>query len=281
MALPEAIGDAWRRACRRIDRVDARRLLERTCECTHADLIAAPERTMSVTESAQFDAWLARREAGEPLAYLLGSAFFGDVEFAVSKAVLIPRPETEVLVAAAAALAQGLSAPRIVDLGTGSGIVAITLARRCPGALVTAVDLSSDALAVASGNALRHDAPIRFLQGDWYSPLGEERFDFVVANPPYVAAGDAHLQGDGLPFEPALALTDGVDGGDGLACVRAIIDGAPCHLAQQGWLLIEHGYDQAVEVRQMLDAAGFSEVASWRDGAQIERVSGGRRQDDL
>ena len=168
------------------------------------------------------------------------------------------------------------SAPRIVDLGTGSGIVAIMLALRLPKALVTAVDLSSAALAVARANAQRHAASVRFLEGDWYAPLGSERFDLIVANPPYVADGDPHLANDGLPFEPASALTDGVAGGDGMACVDAIVAGARDHLLPGGWLLIEHGYDQAVKVRDLLNAAGFVETGSWRDNAAIERVSGGR-----
>jgi release factor glutamine methyltransferase len=116
---------------------------------------------------------------------------------------------------------------------------------------------------------------VRFLEGDWYGPLGAERFDLIVANPPYIADGDPHLQQDGLPFEPHGALTDSVAGGDGLGCIRLIVDGARDHLAPGGWLLIEHGYDQAVEVRGLMTAAGFSDIASWRDGAAIERVSGG------
>jgi release factor glutamine methyltransferase len=218
---------------------------------------------------------LERREAGEPLAYLLGSAWFHDLEFAVTPAVLIPRPDTEVLVARAQEYAEKRTAPRIVDLGTGSGIVAIVLARLCPEAEVTAVDLSAHALAVAQANARRHQVTIRFLQGDWYSPLGDERFDLIVSNPPYVVAGDAHLQLNGLPFEPQTALSDGVAGGDGLACIRALVAGAPKHLLPNGGVLIEHGYDQAVQVRQLLHDAGFAGVTSWRDDAAIERVSGG------
>lgn len=231
---------------------------------------------MTPAQLARFDELLARREAGEPLAYLVGSAFFHGLEFAVSPAVLIPRPDTEVLVEQALARARRLTSPRLLDLGTGSGIVAIVLARLCPSAVLTAVDVSAPALAVARANAARHDAPVRFLEGDWYAPLGDERFDLIVSNPPYVAAGDPHLRQNGLPFEPRDALTDGLAGGDGLACIRIIIAGAHRHLSPGGELLIEHGYDQAVQVRELLDAAGFSDVGSWRDGAAIERVSGGR-----
>ena len=276
MSQPRRIGDAWRQAGRRIDRLDARLLLESVCGVRHAELIASPERAMAEDECLRFDALVARREAGEPLAYLLGTAWFANLEFAVTPDVLIPRPETELLVELAVQKAAGMTCPRIVDLGTGSGIIPVLLAKRCPDAQLTAVDVSPAALRVARANAERHGASIRFLGGDWFSPLHGERFDVILSNPPYVAAGDPHLSRDGLPFEPQGALTDGVSGGDGTACLAAIVAGAPAHLAAGGWLLMEHGYDQAVKVREMLCAAGFSALASWRDEAGIERVSGGR-----
>ena len=275
MSGSQPIGEVWRRASQRGDRLDARLLLEHVCGCTHVDLIAHPEREMTLEQHARFESLLLRREAGEPLAYLVGSAFFHGLEFKVSSAVLIPRPDTEVLVDLAKKRAEQIISPRIVDLGTGSGVVAILLARLCPAALVTAVDVSAAALEVARGNAARHDAPVRFLEGDWFAPLGDERFDLIVSNPPYVAGDDAHLHQNGLPFEPQLALTDGVVGGDGLTCIQAIIDGAQTHLLPNGAVLIEHGYNQAVKVRELLNAAGFSGVVSWPDGADIERVSGG------
>lgn len=275
------IGEAWRAAGRRIDRFDARLLVEHVVGCTHADLIARPETPLSAEQAAALDALVARRAAGEPLAYLTGSAMFHDFEFHVSPAVLIPRPETELLVELgakfAAERARTCPAPRIVDLGTGSGIVAITLARLCPQAAVSAVDVSPEALAVAAANATRLAPAVRLLAGDWYAPLAGERFDLIVSNPPYVVSGDPHLALNGLPFEPQGALTDGVAGGDGLACIRAIVSGAPAHLAADGWLLIEHGYDQAVGVQALLRAENFSEVQSWQDLAGIDRVSGGRR----
>lgn len=271
----ESIGAAWRRASQRIDRLDARLLLEHVCQIRHTDLIAHPERELTTAQAARFDALLERRTAGEPFAYLVGNAFFYGLEFAVSPAVLIPREDTGVLVAQALERAKAIPAPAVVDLGTGSGIVAIVLAKLCPNAEVTAVDVSPAALAVARTNAERHGVHVRFLLGDWYSPLGEKRFDLIVSNPPYVVDGDPHLAQNGLPFEPQTALTDGVAGGDGLDCIRAIVDGASAHLQPGGWLLMEHGYDQAVQVRELLAAAGFSDVASWRDGAAIERVSGG------
>jgi release factor glutamine methyltransferase len=275
---PANIGEAWRQASLRIDRLDARLLVEHVAGCTHADLIAHPERFLTRAQTARLETVLVRRVAGEPLAYLLGSADFHGLDFAVSPAVLIPRPDTEVLVRLAAERAQQLKAPHIVDLGTGSGIVAVMLARLCPAAEVTAVDVSPAALAVASSNAVRHGVRVDFLLGDWYAPLGGARFDLVVANPPYVVEGDPHLQQDGLPFEPQGALTDGVVGGDGLSCLREIIAGAPAHLAPGGWLLLEHGYDQAAKVRALIAAEGFSGVVSWCDPAGIERVSGGYRR---
>ncbi len=275
LALP-TIELAWRQASLRIARSDARRLLERVCGCTHAGLIADAGRALSAAEADAFTALVERRAAGEPLAYLLGSAFFCGLEFAVTPDVLIPRADTEVLVDTAAALAASMAAPSIVDLGTGSGIVAIVLALRLPAARISAVDLSPAAIEVARANAKRHDAAVRFVQGDWYAPLAGERFDLIVANPPYVAAGDAHLANDGLPFEPQMALTDGVAGGDGSACIALIVEGAPRQLARGGWLVIEHGYDQAVKVREKLACKGFDEVSSWPDAGGIERVSGGR-----
>ena len=269
------IGDVWRQACQRIDRLDARLLIQSVCACTHADLIASPERELTPAQAERLDTLLTRREAGEPLAYLLGTAWFAGLEFVVTPDVLIPRPETELLVDLAVERAQAMVAPRIVDLGTGSGIIPILLARRCPHAEVVAVDISLAALDVARGNAERHGVSVRFLAGNWYAPLASEQFDVIVSNPPYVAEGDPHLGRNGLPYEPQGALTDGMVGGDGTACLREIIADAHNHLRPGGWLLLEHGYDQADNVREMLGGAGFSKVASWRDEAGIDRVSGG------
>jgi release factor glutamine methyltransferase len=277
--LSASLGEAWRQAAGRIGRRDARLLLEHVCGCTQADLIAHSERALSAAQTARFEELTARRAAGEPFAYLVGSAWFCGLEFAVDPAVLIPRPETELLVDLAArhvARLESSRPPRVVDLGTGSGVVAVMLARCCPRAEVTAVDVSAAALMVARTNAARHGAAVRFLEGDWYAPLADERFDLIVANPPYVADGDPHLERDGLPFEPRHALSDGVVGGDGMACIRRVVALAAHHLTPGGALLMEHGYDQAAKARKLLAAAGFCETASWQDGAGIERVSGGR-----
>jgi release factor glutamine methyltransferase len=275
------MGEACRQATECIGRREARLLLEHVCGCTHASLIAHPERAIDPAQANRFGELVARRAAGEPFAYLVGSIWFHGLEFAVGPAVLIPRPETELLVdlaarRAAAARSLGNGPPRIVDLGTGSGIVAVTLARRCPRAVVTAVDVSAEALEVARINAARHGATVRFLEGDWFTPLAGERFDLIVSNPPYVADGDPHLERNGLPFEPRRALCDGIQGGDGLACIRRIVAAAPHHLTPGGSLMMEHGHDQATKARKLLAASGFREIASWRDDAGIERVSGGR-----
>lgn len=265
------LGEALAAARGQIDRLDARLLLQYATGCSHADLLARPEMPVIAPAYAQFAEWVARRAAGEPFAYLVGEAEFRGQVFQVSPAVLIPRPETEVLIDLALAKLAGLTAPRLVDLGTGSGIVAISLALECPAAQVAAVDLSADALAVARNNAGRLGALVDFRQGDWFAPLAGECFDVVVSNPPYVADGDPHLALNGLPFEPKMALTDGADG---LACIRRIITDAPKHLKPGGWLLFEHGYDQGEASRNLLTAAGFKAASTFPDLAGIDRVSG-------
>ena len=266
------LGDLLAAARRRIDRLDARLLLEHATGCSHADLLARPETPVIAPAAGQFEDWVARRAAGEPLAYIVGEAEFRGRVFQVSPAVLIPRPETEVLVELALARRMGEGRPRILDLGTGSGIVAISLALEWPSATVSAVDVEKGAISVARNNAGRLGASVRFVESDWFSALGGERFDLIVANPPYVAAGDPHLARDGLPHEPQRALTDG---GDGLDCIRAIVAGTAAHLAPGGWLLFEHGYDQGAASRNLLTAAGFKAAFTHPDLAGTDRVSGG------
>ena len=269
-----SIGDAWRLARQRIDRLDARLLVEYVAGCSHADLLAHPTRSLPALQERRLDALVRRRASGEPLAYLLGCAGFYGREFTVTADVLVPRPETELLVELALERLQHTDQPVVADLGTGSGVLAVTLKCLCPQASVVAVDLSPAALDVARLNASLHAATVRFVQGDWYGPLTGERFDLIVANPPYVAAADPHLERDGLPFEPRLALTDGVAGGDGLECTRAIVGGAARHLLPGGWLLIEHGREHALAVRELLRRGGLSGMATWPDLSGSERVSG-------
>ncbi|WP_198969791.1 peptide chain release factor N(5)-glutamine methyltransferase [Xylophilus sp. ASV27] len=212
-----------------------------------------------------------RRAAGEPLAYLVGEKEFFGLPLAVDARVLVPRPDTETLVEWALERLAGQTAPSVLDLGTGSGAIALALRHARPDAQVSAVDASAGALEVARGNAARLGLPLRLLQGDWYAALpAGERYGLIVSNPPYIAADDRHLAA--LAHEPPSALVAGADGLDEL---RRIIAQAPGHLALGGWLLLEHGWDQAGAVRTLLQAAGFDAVQSRRDLAGIERCSGG------
>jgi release factor glutamine methyltransferase len=190
--------------------------------------------------------------------------------FYVDPDVLIPRPDTELLVELA--LERIATDGRVLDMGTGSGAIAVAIAHALPGASVTALDYSAAALKIAARNAVRHGAQVNFMRSDWYDALGDQRFDLIVANPPYIVGGDPHLSQGDLRFEPIDALTDHADG---LRALGAIVSGAAPHLTQDGWLLLEHGYDQAETVRALFDAEKFCGVQSWRDLAGIERVSGG------
>jgi release factor glutamine methyltransferase len=267
-----------------IDRVDAHVLMAHVLGVNRAYLVANPMRVLTETEDAKVDMLVTRRALGQPVAYLVEKREFYSRDFAVGPDVLIPRPETETLVEAAlsrlvtpgATAAATTRGPIILDLGTGSGAIAVSLACERADARVTATDVSEEALAVARLNADAHACSprVELLQGSWYEPLGGRRFDMIVSNPPYVARGDVHLgQGD-LRFEPEHALTDG--SADGLGSIRAIVDGAAAHLNPGGWLLLEHGYDQAEAVARVLDSAGFGERISLSDLAGIARVAGGK-----
>ncbi|NHZ63785.1 peptide chain release factor N(5)-glutamine methyltransferase [Massilia genomosp. 1] len=238
---------------------------------TRIGLITQSERVLSAPEAGALAALVERRLAGEPIAYIVGRREFYGLDFAVNPAVLIPRPDTELLVELA--LERLPVRARMLDMGTGSGAVAVAVAHTRPDAGVTALDVSAAALEVARANAQANRAVVRFVQSDWFGAIGGEWFDLIVANPPYIADGDVHLAQGDLRFEPVGALTDHADG---LAALRTIVAGAPHHLAAQGWLLMEHGYDQAAQVRALLAQGGYREVQSWRDLAGIERVSGAR-----
>ena len=244
-------------------------LLEAVTGMTRVALITSPERPVSAPYVATFRAWCARRQTGEPIAYLLGQREFYSLEFAVSPDVLIPRPETELLVELALRGING-GARRVVDLGTGSGALAIAIAKNAPAADVSAVDVSAQAIAVARANADRHGVSIRLLTSDWFAALGDERFDLIVANPPYVPCNDPHLGEGDLRFEPRDAL---VGGADGLDSIRTIVERAPAHLSSGGWIAIEHGYDQGGRVAALLIASGFKEVTRHNDLAGIWRVT--------
>jgi release factor glutamine methyltransferase len=256
----------------RLDPLDNRILLGHALRLSRVGLITQSERALSAEEATRFAALVERRLRGEPIAYIVGEREFFGLRFAVSDAVLIPRPDTELLVE----LALERLPPRgsVLDMGTGSGAIAVAIAHTRADAAVTALDVSPAALAVAQGNASANGASVTFLASDWFAALdATARFDLIVSNPPYIASGDRHLAEGDLRFEPPGALTDHADG---LQALRRISHGANAHLAPGGWLLMEHGYDQADAVRELLAAAGFEQVASWHDLAGIERVSGGR-----
>jgi len=297
-----------------LPRLEARMLLAHVLGRPQAWLLAHDTDALAPADAAAFLDLAARRLAGEPMAYLLGEREFMGHLLRVTPEVLIPRPETELLVETGLAHLRGLDAgmqagdaaePQeghgpaaasagpdpapvtspdptpaagpdrwaVADLGTGSGAIAVSLALACPRAAVTATDASAAALAVAAGNAQRLGARVDFRQGDWYGALPPgARYHLIVANPPYIAAGDAHLQEGDLRHEPPAALTDGADG---LSALRVLAVGAPARLAPGGAVWLEHGWDQAQAVRALLAAAGLRGVASRRDLAGIERISGG------
>jgi release factor glutamine methyltransferase len=249
-------------------RLDAELLLAHVLDVSRANVIARDDRVLTPEEQGDFEQLLARRLAGEPLAYLTGTREFWSFELEVTRDVLVPRPETELLVEWGAAV----GGRDVLDLGTGSGAIALALARELPAAQVAAVDRSRAALAVARRNATALAARVEFLEGDWFAPVRGRAFDLIVSNPPYVAEGDPHLAE--LRFEPALALASGADGLDAL---RAIIAGAPAHLRAGGWLLVEHGATQGAAVRGLFARGGFAGVETRRDLAGLERATGGRR----
>jgi release factor glutamine methyltransferase len=277
--MPRTVRAALDEAALAIGRVDARVLCAHLLAVDRAWIAANPMHVLTESEDARLDALVAQRAMGHPVAYLLGRREFYGRDFEVGPDVLIPRPETETLVEAALDLLRrpraGGDPPAILDLGTGSGAIAVTLACERPDARIVATDASAAALALARANARRNDCEgrIEFIRGSWYDAVPGKRFDLVVANPPYVAAGDAHLGRGDLRFEPPGALTDGSV--DGLASIRAIVAGAPAHLVPGGALLFEHGYDQAEAAAALLVRAGFTRLVSRPDIAGIPRVAGG------
>lgn len=256
-----------------IDVREARLLLAEASGVTEASLIAHPERCVPSAVRERFLALAARRRRGEPVAYLLGRREFYGLELAVTPAVLIPRPETELLVELALARLDADAAARVLDLGTGSGAVALAIKHARPRATVIAVEASGAALELARANAARHGLEVEFRLGRWLDAAAGERFDVVVSNPPYVAQGDPHLAQGDLRFEPREAL---VAGRDGLDAIRAIVRAAPPWLASGGWLLVEHGLGQEGVVRALMVQAGLERAHSWPDLAGIARVSGAR-----
>jgi release factor glutamine methyltransferase len=263
--------------------LEARILLGHVLGWRRTELITRSDESLDAELVARFQAFEARRVAGEPVAQLIGAREFFGLDFEVTPDVLIPRPETELLVETALAALDGIARPRVLDLGTGTGAIAVAIASVRPDVQVWAVDRSGKALAVAARNAARlldgtrPGGPVQLVQSDWYDALDRAlRFDVIVSNPPYIASGDPHLSEGDLRFEPRGALTDEADG---LSAIRAIIAGAPARFVECGGVLwLEHGYDQATAVRALLVEAGFAAVRSECDLAGIERISGGEWQ---
>jgi release factor glutamine methyltransferase len=252
---------------------EARLLLAEACGFSEASVLAHPERELPAAMGAHFLEMAARRRAGEPVAYIVGRKEFYGLPLAVGPAVLIPRPETELLVELALERLPADAGAAAVDLGTGCGAVALALKRNRPRARVVAVEQSAAALEFARRNAAKLGIEIDFRHGRWFEPLAGERFDVVVSNPPYVAIGDPHLEEGDVRFEPRAAL---LGGKKGLDAIEVITRAAPAHLRADGWLLLEHGEGQDADVRELLSAAGLKSVQNWPDLAGIARVSGAK-----
>jgi release factor glutamine methyltransferase len=255
-----------------VDRLDAQLLLCWHLQRHRSWLLANDDHALGADLASKMLQHLQQRAAGLPLAYVLGETEFCGLKLHVNPAVLIPRPETEMLVEWAAELLARVSASvrSAVDLGTGSGAIALALATRFPGVQMTATDASAAALTVAQGNAQRLGMALRFAQGAWWQPLAGQRFGLAVSNPPYIAQGDPHLVA--LQHEPQAALTAA---GDGLADLRVIVAGAAAHLMPGAWLLLEHGHDQEPAVQALLSRAGFLNVQTRCDLAGLARCSAG------
>lgn len=236
-------------------------------------IIAHGRDRVSNAQAQAVEALFARRRAGEPIAYVTGEREFYGLSLHVTPSVLIPRPETELVVEQALALIAGRGTPKVLDLGTGSGAIAVAIAHARPDAQVCASDASAEALAVASRNASRHAVAVRFVQGDWFITFAGERFDLIACNPPYVADGDPHLEEGDLRFEPAAALRGGPDG---LDCIRTITAAARMHLVPGGWLVFEHGYDQGPACVRLLAGLGYTGVADTTDLSGLPRVCKGQ-----
>ena len=254
-------------------RLEARVLAAHAWRVDTAWLIAHDTDLLAAAPIAAFHALLVQRLTGHPIAYLTGTREFYGRPFQVSPAVLIPRPDTELLVELALTHLPDDRAVEVLDMGTGSGCIAVTLSLERKQARVTAIDRDAAALAVAQGNARSLNAPVMCMTSDWFTALDGRRFDLIVSNPPYIATNDPHLALGDLRFEPKPALASGHDGLDDLRC---LIEGASRHLKPGGWLLLEHGYNQAEAVRNLLHRFHIEAIQSWPDLAGVPRVSGGK-----
>jgi release factor glutamine methyltransferase len=260
-------------------RLEAEVLLAHTLNCSRSHLYTWPEQHLTEQQSQTFSRLIGRRLAGEPIAYITGTREFWSLTLRVTADTLIPRPETELMVERSLEILQTKPTARIADLGTGSGAIAAALASEFPESQITATDNSVKALSVAQANF--EDLGLQNIQtslGHWLTALpSAEPFDLILSNPPYVAEYDPHLQEDGLPWEPASAL---VSGKDGLDDIRQLIKNAPLYLAPQGWLILEHGFDQGSAVRQLFSEAGYQEIITHHDLEHRERLTEGRKAVD-
>ncbi len=274
-----SIAEALQWACERLaggesPKVDAKVMLQHLLGCDTAYLLTWPERVLTAEQWQQYQYWLSQRQQGEPVAYIVGEREFWSLNLNVSHVTLIPRPDTEVLVELCLKKASNHADTKIVDLGTGSGAIALAIASELPLAKVSASDLREDALVLAQHNAQKLGLEqVCFKLGSWFSPFVGERFDFILSNPPYIDPEDPHLAQGDVRFEPSTALTAEQHG---LADIQQIIQQAPDYLKPGGWLMFEHGYDQKQAVQACLLAAGYSEVFTEQDYAGMDRVSGGR-----
>lgn len=249
--------------------IDARWLLAHVLQKNQAWLRAWPEHALSAEQDTQFQAAVLRRQRGEPVAYITGTQGFWTLELEVTPDTLVPRPDTECLVMTALATLDE-QPRRVLDLGTGTGAIALALACERSQWQVFASDIDTASVALAQRNAARLQLPLTVRQSDWLQAWQGERFDLIVSNPPYIRADDPHLQGMGVRHEPQRALVSGVDG---LQAIRQLIVSAPAHLFDGGWLMLEHGFDQGAAVRQLFAAAGWQQIATRQDYGGHDRVS--------
>ncbi len=277
MTFQEAIDFAIAKLASNSDsaKLDAQLLVCHTYNIKQTKLIAYPEKELSNEQLTLFKLFLNRRSKGEPLAYITGKKEFWSLDFIVNKHVLIPRPESELLVEITLDLIAEKQTPRILDLGTGSGAIAISISKESDDCVVVATDLSKQSLEVAKLNATKHQAPIQFIYSNWYKNIGREKFDVIVCNPPYVAENDPLLEQPVTQYEPSKAV---ISNDNGLQDLKLVIAGANQYLYSQGSLVVEHGFEQATKVQQLFKQYGFKQVKTYKDLAQLDRVTCGRNK---
>lgn len=257
-----------------LPRREAELLLEAITGLSRVQMFTRPDADVGTEQTRQFKSFCARRASREPLAYIIGEREFWSLPLRVTPDVLIPRPDTECLVSWANEILIQLTQPACLDLGTGSGAIALAIKSECPSCEVIGVDISAAALEVARLNSRCLELPVEWREGSWFEPVIGRRFPLIVANPPYIPDNDSHLLEGDLPAEPQHALRGGPDG---LACLRALADGGQDYLLSGGWLLLEHGWDQGQAVRELLAVAGWVAIETRLDLAGRERVTGARR----